>query len=458
MRDIRLPIVQKVDDISDVGWRKTTSKCKNRSTLYYPCIRLSRDEARLMFPDGLKPKNIGVRFLGSKWKNATQWQQVRPSTFYPLHKAWEKFKDEGASGCLSMDDDTCLERFLDQEFGDAPENAVKRRVEEIIIRRSWEHVIENQKAKEEDQEKEDEKDANASAEALAGGSQPGSRDVANDSEGGTSDHESSIVFFSQSRRKRDLLRPGEIVQYYLPGRVAGNPDVLRQSVILGINPRNNFPLNLESGDFLEKDHKIRRTLKRVRGKMVEESNALFRHIGSYSLRRSGTDEAVAFLRKVQNMKRTRDGHSKAMDDFWQGPIAKGLGDGRDAANGLQQARDSMEQAEKCPKQSRSTKNALWRKDLTKLLEETEANMKNKRRFVPKISPAELRTLMKVWSVLEKRGELDNAVQALGKDLNISEMRAEAMLFGDPRNKLSKANKLEIMRGMEAWLGNEEGEA
>jgi hypothetical protein len=517
IKEYKSSMVKNTCHVRHVGWKTATCK-KKRHKVYYPCVRLPYAESRLLFDLG--KNKCGVRYLGHGWASAGQFEQIVPSTFHSLHLAATTANTttttatgEGAAAAAAaaattviettkalnllknITDEECLKFFLDQEFGEAP--SVDKRVEELVIQRTWDMVQENQRAKEEEQRIEQDNIAKiaaavkqsaaataATTKLLTSPTKQAAAAKGNDADSDSDDDDDDDVMAMLSpgsKRKKLRLRPGDIVEYYLPGRVFGNPHVLTSSVILGVNAKGPFPLNLETGDFLERDHKVRRLARWYKGGLVDEAeDSHFLNLSGYELRTAGEKELVAFQNRVKKMKQTRQDHAKSMDGFWQrGQCGKEKqdeatstenpkNDDDDNNNKTEEAKADVKAVGRPPATkvaSTSSQNnnndpaTTWRKRLAHLLQETEERMKKKRRFTPKITPAEFQMVIQVWSLLQDRNsstrtmDLQQAVQILVEELDggMSELRVEAILQGDPHYKLSERNKLEILEVLKDWI-------
>lgn len=491
----------------NVGWRKTTTtttytnsdghthtKNGRRTTVYYPCIRLPLQESRLLFDKGLGKNKCGVRFLGTQWKSALEWEQVVPTTFYSLHRAKgegrriivsegqaaaakQQQEEEEELNLLEIDDEKCLKLFLEHAFG--PEPSVEKRIDELVIQMSWDKVRENKLAKEAEQRKEEEKIAKIAADVKkAATNKPltpfkTTKDSDDDDDG--DDGDNVRLFSPGSKQKKIRLRPGDLIQYYLPLRVFGNPDVLTQSTIEGINAKKAIPLNLASGDFLERDHKVRRLARWHRGVLIKEPDSGYIDVGDYELRTAGTMDLVGFKERVNRIKGTRQNHANSMDKFWQDGADEEENATVDQDEKTNGAKDDAtaktpKEVPTIPKDDREADpttqqdcEPTWRKRLLSLLQETEENMKKKRRFTPRITPDEFQMVIKTWSLLQDRvgpshGMIpDEAAKILVDELDddISEMRIKALLCGDPQNALSERSKLEILAALKIWLDQQQ---
>ena len=88
--------------------------------------------------------------------------------------------------------------------------------------------------------------------------------------------------------KREPLRVGDIIEYYKPTSVAGNPDALCQAEVKFINPKGS-PIIITSDIFtiLPSEHQVKRVKRMHRGKLLDHHNGSFRAINSYILQKEG---------------------------------------------------------------------------------------------------------------------------------------------------------------------------
>lgn len=485
LHGMQFPIVQRIHTLQDIGWRKSSSK---RRAVIYPCIRLPQDEARLMFPKLVESK-IPIRYLGWRWKDATAWEQVVPSTFCPLlgggggNSRGGGQDDQQQPQPEQQQDEDYLQQFLDQECGTVP--SVARRVEELVIRGCWSKVQENQQKHQDKQRQEQEileklkaipksqssKDDHSSLLSTKDYGANNDKDD-NDAENDVDDDNEGMdsLLSPNSKRKRVLLRPGDIVEYYLPGRVFGNPDVLCQSKIIGINPKGSFPLNLESGDFLDPDQKVRRLAKVYKGKLVPDTEGVFRAVREFSLRTAGTKQLVGFQNKVRQIAQSKQDFAQSMDEFWQQKetTERPKEEGPSKDTNTKKSESNTTTSTTSPIQTSKDETALPAGNrqsptycnLLQQLKQVENDMKTKRRYVPRITPDEFRLIIQAWTLLQQRlGPAmrdEQAIEIWVEELAISEMRLEAILAGDPQKKLSERKKLEILKGFQQWITKTEG--
>ena len=63
---------------------------------------------------------------------------------------------------------------------------------------------------------------------------------------------------SHEGKCKEQIRPGDVIQYYNPIFVAGDPCGLRETSVLSVDPNNYFPLVLSNGEALPSTSKVKR--------------------------------------------------------------------------------------------------------------------------------------------------------------------------------------------------------
>jgi hypothetical protein len=90
-----------------------------------------------------------------------------------------------------------------------------------------------------------------------------------------SDHDeySSEDFSNVMRRgktKDFILRPGDQIAFYQPNMVHGDKRAYREAVIESIDCKKDLVITLQGGSFLDRDQKVRRIKKFLRGKLEDD--------------------------------------------------------------------------------------------------------------------------------------------------------------------------------------------
>jgi hypothetical protein len=87
------------------------------------------------------------------------------------------------------------------------------------------------------------------------------------------------------------IRPGDVIEYYSPIYVAGDPRGLRRATVLSIDPKDSMPLVLSNGEGLPKNIKVKR-VKVVSGDDLLDHPGIFRLICMFKLRKLGSATAA----------------------------------------------------------------------------------------------------------------------------------------------------------------------
>ena len=82
---------------------------------------------------------------------------------------------------------------------------------------------------------------------------------------------------SCSDKSTEPICPGDVILYYCPIFVSGNPHGLRETTILAVNPNDNFPLVLSNGDGIPSTTNVK-CIKVFCNNMLMEHWGIFRGI------------------------------------------------------------------------------------------------------------------------------------------------------------------------------------
>ena len=97
---------------------------------------------------------------------------------------------------------------------------------------------------------------------------------------------------SFERKCKEKLRPGDVIQYYNPIFVAGDPRGLRETSVLSVDPNNYFPLVLSNGEGLPSTCKVKQ-IKVIQHNRLVDHLGLFRSMDSFQLKKRGSATAAA---------------------------------------------------------------------------------------------------------------------------------------------------------------------
>ena len=96
----------------------------------------------------------------------------------------------------------------------------------------------------------------------------------------------------EEERSNEPIRPGDVIEYYSPIYVAGDPRGLRQSTVLAVDPKDDSsPLVLDNGEGLPTNTKVKR-IKVKSGDDLLEHPGIFRPIYKFRLVKGGTATAA----------------------------------------------------------------------------------------------------------------------------------------------------------------------
>ena len=98
--------------------------------------------------------------------------------------------------------------------------------------------------------------------------------------------------------KSEPLRVGDVIEYYKPHSVAGNPDALCEADVKFIDPKGD-PILITSDVFtiLPSDHQVKRVKRMHRGKLLDHDGR-FRAINNYVLKKEGVSEIYHCLLRL----------------------------------------------------------------------------------------------------------------------------------------------------------------
>eukprot|EP00429_Kryptoperidinium_foliaceum_P035575 CAMPEP_0176170610 /NCGR_PEP_ID=MMETSP0120_2-20121206/87343_1 /TAXON_ID=160619 /ORGANISM="Kryptoperidinium foliaceum, Strain CCMP 1326" /LENGTH=299 /DNA_ID=CAMNT_0017508419 /DNA_START=14 /DNA_END=914 /DNA_ORIENTATION=- len=286
------------------------------------------------------------------------------------------------------------------------------------------------------------------------------------------DDDDDVLQSPGARTTKIELRPGDVIEYFPPELVFGRKNSSKQSMIVGVNKKKSNPLNLESGDFLPKDSRVRRIAKMWRGKVVPDTKSVWRVIEDYSLPTAGTDKLVGLEKQVRSIQGIRSSFAASVDKFWEDRAdAAEAEDGNTSESPKKKQRvckkASKEQEKTTYEESSSSKDEKPKGHPmgtapSKKIAEEEENLKKRRRYVPHMSPQDLRLVMEVWDTLQKKKEdpqvslrIGGAVEMLSGDMDLTELQLDAILRGDPQVKLSLPKKLKVLEALKNWVSEQQ---
>jgi hypothetical protein len=96
---------------------------------------------------------------------------------------------------------------------------------------------------------------------------------------------------SHEGKCKEKIRPGDVIQYYNPIFVAGDPCGLRETSVLSVDPNNYFPLVLSNGEALPSTSKVKR-IKIIQHNRLVDHLGLFRCMDRFQLKKRGSATAA----------------------------------------------------------------------------------------------------------------------------------------------------------------------
>lgn len=193
-----------------------------------------------------------------------------------------------------------LEKELKSRIADAEERAVRIRVHLLFLPMALEHA----RAKEAEtkrltaSQKKNAKrprptgcmSSNDIDAALADNEETAENDASSEDDGNEDDDDDDSLDPANKKRKTEILRPGDVLEFYHIMAVHGRKEDLRQAKIISVDPKEISVLIMDNGDCLPKDHQIRRIKKIHRGKLIDCDNASFRSVDYFRLSKAKLKE------------------------------------------------------------------------------------------------------------------------------------------------------------------------
>ncbi|KAL3945305.1 MAG: hypothetical protein SGBAC_000581 [Bacillariaceae sp.] len=305
IKDLKYPGLGDTNRTDQLGWHKAPKKKRAKENILYPC-RLCKPDEKIGLIQGSSKGTMLVRYLGYQSDTTQLYGEIKQKQYIPLTV---ENKEIGMSAYM-----THLKKYF-------KDNAVGLKAEVLAVRDMWRIV----------QEREAMSIATAESstkKATKKPSQPYMPRKANlnrslsscgeSSDEGSSD--SDLDLDNTDKRtasKTNKLRAGDVIEYYDPIGVAGKPQWLKNAVILGVVAKGTFPLNLDSGDMLDRRSRIKRVRRLLRNKLVACHDAAFKDMCDYGFTTSGTEEMIGIKAKVEKAKQIRKDFDAGAQRFWE---------------------------------------------------------------------------------------------------------------------------------------------
>jgi len=417
INNLSYPSLGDANSLDQLGWHKAPKQKKQKEHTWYPCRLCHPDEGIGLFLES-PPGRTLVRYLGYQSDTAGDYDKIKSKEYFPLTAT---NRENGMQTYV---------KHLEKHF---KEDKVACRAEELAVRAIWKIVEEREKSSSHAKStakkasKTTSPKASFSTSKKASSKRTLSSDCDNSSDEDSSDNDAEMK--DEEKPTKKSLRAGDVIEYYNPIGVAGNVEWLKRAVILGVDAMDKrFPLNLDSGDFLDRSALIKRVKRRLRGKWEACKYAAFKEIRQYGLSTSGTNEMLAMKATAEKWKRIQKEGKEEIEAFWT-------------------------------KDSQKSNDHTWKIHLLGLLEHTRKDLATKRRFTPSMQPEQLEVLLRIWECLQQKIDSSNnselntktIVPLLASKLKLLPLRLDRVMHGDEKKKLTSADKMEVVEVLQRWL-------
>lgn len=116
---------------------------------------------------------------------------------------------------------------------------------------------------------------------------------------------------------KEPISPGDVIEYYCPMFVYGSKQGLRTATVISVDPERDFILELSTGDFLQKDSKIKRikTLSTFQGEQVlVDHPGVVRTIHRFKLRKMSRPKHLKVQTETTRIKKAIKGVIQKFND------------------------------------------------------------------------------------------------------------------------------------------------
>ena len=100
----------------------------------------------------------------------------------------------------------------------------------------------------------------------------------------------------ENKTSNESIRVGDVIEYYSPIMVAGDPRGLRQATVLAIDPKNEIPLVLDNVECIPDDTNVKRIKIKSDGELVDHPG-IFRPISRFKLVKAGRATMADAMKK-----------------------------------------------------------------------------------------------------------------------------------------------------------------
>lgn len=304
---MKYPSLGDTNCLAQLGWQKAAKHKNQKENTWYPCRLCHPDEGIGLFEKSYPDRTL-VRYLGYQSFTQGHYAQIKPTEYFQLAVTNRE------SGMETY------RKHLQKHF---KEDKIARRAEELAVRAIWNIVEEREKTNSQHAKSTVKKVAKTTSLKLPS---PMSKKTLlkrtfSDSDSDYSSNEDSsdndAEMKGEEKTSKKPLRAGDVIQYYHPIGVAGKVDWLKRAVIVGVDAKDKkFPLNLDSGDYLDRSALVQRVKRRLRGELEACKYAAFKEIREYGLTTTGTKEMLAMKATAEKWKRILQEGKKDIEAFW----------------------------------------------------------------------------------------------------------------------------------------------
>jgi len=325
-------IPSNVTSPSQLKWYRETSKGKIR---YYPCRVCQKDEALgLNLPEDWDvTKKVLIQDI--RYPCLYDYQLVSLNSILPY--GGQEAKDEATGVHLKEEEEEVeephwctklMEVYLKQLKLKYKTSEVDRRTEVLylneVLKQAHAFELESQKFAPHIREQEDALMSIKSIHSMEDDLNNDSRSIqsvgSNDSE---EDNPGRHLLSKDDIRKKEVIRPGDVIAYHLHIYVAGSEEGYRTASVLSVDPKRTVILVLDSGDCLPQDTQVKRIKRIFRGKLRSYDQGTFKPLTWYKLNKDdGGDEntgaAAGLMEETKRIGAILDKQSKELREKMSG--------------------------------------------------------------------------------------------------------------------------------------------
>lgn len=294
-----------------------TNKKGGKGKLYYACRVVDNPDQYkgLELPD-LKVGEVCVQYFDYAGAACSlkNYGNVRKSKLIPFHNGSADGAGDAAAAAAGVDlttaswcPDLCalyekqLHKELKSRIANAEERAIRIRAHLLFLPMALEHAraqeaeIKRMTASQKKNVKRSRPTGCMSSndiDAALADNEATDENDASSGEDDNDDDDNDSLDPANKKRKTEILRPGDVIEFYHIMAVHGRKEDLRQAKIISVDPKEVAVLIMDNGDCLPKDHQIKRIKKIHRGKLIDCENAHFQQVNYFRLSKAtlkGTD-------------------------------------------------------------------------------------------------------------------------------------------------------------------------